>query len=241
MSSHTHVQNTPGAPLGGLSAVAPSRPRALVVAATALTAAAALCLPAAPALAHDELVDTGFVIDPADGSLEAVQLTFNNEVLTVGTEIVVSGPDGADAADGDPEHRGRDVLQPLTADLSEGGYDVVWRVVSSDGHPIEGAFSFEFEEGQTEPPAIQPFDEEASAPSEEAEEPESEAPAEHEHGEGDEHDADEVASPGGVWPAVLIGAGGLAAVLAVLAVLGRRRRRAAAQPGSATSEEGGER
>lgn len=101
----------------------------------ALIAATALMFSAAaPAHAHDQLV--GY---DADGT--TFTLHFNNEVLTVGSELKVTGPDGADVVDGLPKVSGRDVAQAVTAGLPDGEYAAVWRVVSSDGHPIQGALT----------------------------------------------------------------------------------------------------
>lgn len=105
-----------------------------------MLALAALVGVSTPALAHDELINTEILTGENGVPAEAVQLTFNNSVLEVGTEIVITGPDGSDATDGDPVTDGPHVTQQLAADLSAGDYQGAWRVVSSDGHPIEGAF-----------------------------------------------------------------------------------------------------
>ncbi len=98
---------------------------------------------APPAFAHDVLVGQSFVTDGADGSTTGVVLHFNNEIMDIGAEIVVTAPSGASAALGEPEVSGRDVTQPLTQPLeTDGTYDMVWRVVSSDGHPIQGELAF---------------------------------------------------------------------------------------------------
>ena len=47
----------------------------------------------------------------------------------------------------------RSVHQPLRAGAPAGAYTVVWRVVSSDSHPIEGTFGFTVAEGSTTPAA----------------------------------------------------------------------------------------
>ncbi len=121
-----------------------ARTRSVRARVTQLTAVAALagaaCLGlAAPAFAHDELISTQIVADPDTGVAEAFELSFSNSIIEVGTEIIVTGPDGADATDGAPSISGPNVTQPL-ADLTAGEYTAAWRVVSSDGHPIEGAF-----------------------------------------------------------------------------------------------------
>lgn len=94
------------------------------------------------ASAHDVLVSS----DPDDG--EEVEdpsefsLTFNNDPIDMNSTIVITGPDGDDAEiETDPIVEGRDVYTELP-DLEPGEYDVTWRVVSSDGHPISGEQGF---------------------------------------------------------------------------------------------------
>lgn len=177
--------------------------------------------PAAPALAHDELIDQEMVLDPADGALEAVQLTFNNTVMDVGTEIHVTGPDEADATDGDPEHDGPVVRQPLAAELTEGDYEVAWRVVSSDGHPIDGMFVIALtvdENGSAEGSTIvEPDDRPDEA---QGEGPSGEATA------AEDENIDLSGSEAGlpVWAIVLISIGGVAALIAIFAAVARKRR-----------------
>lgn len=114
--------------------------RPLAALAAALTATVLL---AGPAAAHDALSSS----DPQDGAtLTAVpgeiSLTFTAEPLEVSPEIVVTDESGSVVMDDAPQVDGFDVLQQLPEDLPSGVYDVAWRVVSSDGHPIDGAFSF---------------------------------------------------------------------------------------------------
>ncbi|UFU03386.1 copper resistance protein CopC [Ruania suaedae] len=125
----------------------------LPVLAVLVTVIAALALPAAPAAAHSALISS----DPEDGTtLESppaeLVLTFNEDVLEMGTSIEVTGPDGAEASDGDPQLDGPAVTQPLTSDLPAGEYSVVWRVVSADGHPIDGELTFTATAGAGEEP-----------------------------------------------------------------------------------------
>jgi methionine-rich copper-binding protein CopC len=104
----------------------------------------ALLWTAAPASAHDELVGS----DPADGATvdvlpAQITLSFSAELLSDGSSTVVEVTDaaGTSLTDGAPAVSGAMVTQPLTGDGS-GAIAVVWRVVSSDGHPIAGEFSF---------------------------------------------------------------------------------------------------
>ena len=82
---------------------------------------------------------------PAGGSsvdtAEEVVLAFNEEVDEQFVKVTVEGPDGAEV-DGDPQVDGREVTQPLAADLPAGKHTVTYRVVSADGHPISGKVSF---------------------------------------------------------------------------------------------------
>jgi methionine-rich copper-binding protein CopC len=114
--------------------------RAIVVLATV---AAAMLIGAGAAQAHNALVST----DPADGSTVAVAparvtLTFNEPARSLGTEIVVTAPDGSTVSVGDAVLAGSTVSQDVTGVLSAGAYTVTWRVTSADGHPLEGALSF---------------------------------------------------------------------------------------------------
>ncbi|MBP1327583.1 methionine-rich copper-binding protein CopC [Leucobacter exalbidus] len=131
-----------------ISEAQPATPRRASVTrwGAALTAVAALALaglamgPASPALAHDELVSSEVVTAP-DGAVEAIQLSFSNSIIELGTEFVITDATGTDATAGAPEVSGPNVTQPLAADLEAGDYAGAWRVVSSDGHPIDGAFT----------------------------------------------------------------------------------------------------
>ncbi|GAA1605858.1 copper resistance CopC family protein [Leucobacter chromiireducens] len=195
----------------------------LGLAAIALLAGATTLGVAAPALAHDELIGTEVVANASTGAVEAFELKFNNSIIEVGTEMVVTGPDGADASDGEPEIAGPVVTQKLSADLAPGDYSAAWRVVSSDGHPIEGAFGISVaEDGTGEIVAAAPAEE--SADHEHADETEAhEHGADHEHGTEDAQGADSAGLPVGGLIAIIGGAvvviGGVTA-----AIVGRRRR-----------------
>ena len=109
----------------------------------ALGLAAALLLPAAAAQAHDALEGTS----PADGSTvasvpPAVGLTFDHTPIAIGTQIQVKDASGTDQADGAPTVVDNNVTQAIKPGAPAGKYTVVWRVVSSDSHPIEGTFTF---------------------------------------------------------------------------------------------------
>jgi copper transport protein len=119
--------------------------RIVAAAACALTATLALVLSPARADAHAELLST----EPAAGehlatAPDQVVLHFS-EAVNLGDDLVrVLDSDGDEVDAGDPVHLNGErssVALPLPP-LDDGGYVVSWRVVSSDGHPVGGAFTF---------------------------------------------------------------------------------------------------
>ncbi|MEZ5117806.1 MAG: copper resistance protein CopC [Candidatus Nanopelagicales bacterium] len=124
----------------------PARP--VLATATALLVAllAALAgLAAAPAAqAHADLVST----DPADGSAldsppTEVTLTFSEDVLDAGTQLVAEGPDGT-RMPLPSAVTGPDVTAAWPADAAGGDWRVDWRVVADDGHTLTGTLRFSY-------------------------------------------------------------------------------------------------
>lgn len=135
------------------SSQAPRRRTLPAVLTTVLLAAAALLIPALPAAAHDELIGT----DPAPGAVletlpEQITLSYSADVLTDAGATVIEVTDAAGTAltDGAPEVSGSEVTQALAGPAS-GTVTVQWRVVSSDGHPIDGEFAFSVPESTPTP------------------------------------------------------------------------------------------
>lgn len=138
--------------------------RRLAVLTAALLLSAGGVLIAAPASAHDELVST----DPAaDATLDALPeqltLTFSGELATDpgATELQVADAGGISLADGPPIIEGTTVTQSL-AGAASGVVTVLWKVVSSDGHPISGQFAFSVSTAPT--PTVTPTPSESAAP-----------------------------------------------------------------------------
>lgn len=110
-------------------------------AAVALLAALALALTASPALAHDTLVSS----DPEEGATleeaptEAV-LTFSAELTPSGAIAVLQDADGTETELEEPTYDGRDAIWELPE--VDGEQTLVWSVISSDGHRIEGEIPF---------------------------------------------------------------------------------------------------
>lgn len=98
---------------------------------------------AAPAVAHDELLSStpssGQALDVAP---ETVELNFSADVMTLGAAIIVVDASGTDWAASEPEVDHGTVSVPIKPDMPVAGYEIRWRVVSSDGHPISGIIPF---------------------------------------------------------------------------------------------------
>ena len=214
---------------------APRPASALRSAVVALFAALGLTLVLAvvgalPAHAHDRLTGS----EPADGSAldappAAITLTFNTEPLAVEPQVVVTDPAGTVVAEGAPTIDGTTATLPLdTAALTGGAYSVAWRVVSSDGHPIEGTFGFTVAEqpdaassqsatAEESPETTEPDASTATASSAPADTPPTDA-------QDDAGDAGNGALP------VVLGAIAVLAVAGVVTVLVLRRRGGSTDP-----------
>jgi methionine-rich copper-binding protein CopC len=198
--------------------------RTMVLAAAALTVAAGITLAgAAPAFAHDELLasspEPGQVFDTAPAE---VTLDFSNDIIELGTAIIVVDHHGSDVEVGDPVVVGPSVTASLPAEL-EGDYQVRWRAVSSDGHPIEGTIDFGVGADATGVWNEEPAHDDAAT-----DEATDEAPAEGDHAEGD-HAESEDAAQGGPdgWAVAGFVVGGLGILALIAAVVVNAKRKSA--------------
>lgn len=130
--------------------------RAAAGAASAIALALlAVAGPAAPAFAHNTVIDEG----PAAGSTIAEQpgevwIETNDVLLDIegATAMDVVGPDGRHYATACPVVDGP--IASVAADLGPAGeYTVAYRVVSADGHPITGDHAFTWEPAAGQPVA----------------------------------------------------------------------------------------
>ncbi|TFC94843.1 MULTISPECIES: copper resistance CopC family protein [Cryobacterium] len=100
--------------------------------------------PMAPAAyAHDQVQSTL----PADGehvdsAPSAVTITFTDDILEIGAVILVVDDEERDWAEGEMRLDGSQGTQAVELGMPDGAYQVRWRVVSADGHPVSGAFAF---------------------------------------------------------------------------------------------------
>jgi copper resistance protein C len=111
-----------------------------------------------PANAHNVLVRTS----PVDGSTVAtlpdvIVLTFDEPGRADGTVVAVTGPAG-NVASGAAMLIDSDVRQAVGAGSPSGRYTVDWRVVSDDGHPVTGSFSFTATKGTSGSATPRPSD-----------------------------------------------------------------------------------
>lgn len=147
---------------------------AIALAATLLTAFLVIGGPLS-ASAHDALTASSPEVDSTVDVLPAeITLSFNAELIdgAGATEVVVTDPTGASVAVGPSTVTGTTVTQPLVAAGPAGAYRVIWKIVSSDGHPTSGEFAFTVANsdvvGATVPPTTNPTspaEEESIAPS----------------------------------------------------------------------------
>lgn len=108
-----------------------------------LLSALGVLLGTAPAWAHSRLETS----DPPNGASVAappktVALTFNEDVQGGFTVITVIGPDGKDYHSGAVTEVDRTVSVGVLPLGPAGVYQIGYRVVSADGHPVSGSTSF---------------------------------------------------------------------------------------------------
>ncbi len=114
--------------------------RLAVIAIVALVAAIGL---AGPASAHNVLISS----DPADGAVlnsapATVRLTFDQPVQDFEPVVTVLGADGQRYESGAPQVDSTEVTAAVAALPGAGDYTIAYRVVSADGHPVQGEIKF---------------------------------------------------------------------------------------------------
>ncbi len=108
-----------------------------------LLACALLVTLAGPAAAHSVLLSTSPTESGKVASAPAsVVLTFNEMPQGEFSDIHIVGPDGARRDSGHVKVLNDTVTEDLGGTRPAGTYVVDWRVVSADGHPVSGEFSF---------------------------------------------------------------------------------------------------
>ena len=131
-------------------------PWAARAAAVAVVALAALTL-APAALAHARLLGS----TPANGAVLAhaprqVTIHFSDTVVPATGAAAIRNGDGSVLA-GSERTSGTTAVVPLRQGLEDGDYTVRWRVLSDDGHLLEGVLAFAVGEGRAPPTAQLPL------------------------------------------------------------------------------------
>jgi copper transport protein len=110
---------------------------------------------AAPAAAHavllaTEPVDQSRLVSPPD----RVTLEFSEPVSVSAGGVRVYGGDQSRVDDGDVSTEDTVVSVGLDDEVAQGAYVVTYRVISADGHPVRGAFTFTVGESARVAPSI---------------------------------------------------------------------------------------
>ena len=100
---------------------------------------------------------------------QEVKLTFDEELLDLGSgnSVRVRNPDGKEVTTGATKLLGSNISRELTASTMPGKYSVSYRVVSADGHVVEGTYQFILKsksESKSSIPAAVPSESETALP-----------------------------------------------------------------------------
>lgn len=95
-----------------------------------------------PAFAHSELTDS----NPTDGqvvkkALDEVSITFSGKIEK-GSDITVTDSKGKEVESTDLTIHNTEMTASFDEPLANDDYQVDWNVLSADGHPVEGTYSF---------------------------------------------------------------------------------------------------
>ncbi|MEV7006602.1 copper resistance CopC family protein [Streptosporangium sp. NPDC051022] len=128
---------------------------------TALCCTAFLLLGAPAALAHDRLKSSSPAKNATVATVERIKLEFTSGVHF--PTVVLRRASGASVDIGKAKTSGDTVTSEVPEPLSPGRYVIAWRVVSSDGHPIDGEIPFTVTGSAT--PSATPVAESTPSPS----------------------------------------------------------------------------
>ncbi|MEV5451824.1 copper resistance CopC family protein [Streptomyces sp. NPDC052535] len=95
------------------------------------------------AAAHTDLESSSPGADATLAGLPPrVTLTFSDPMTEKYAKVAVTTADGTSAAQGEPQVSGQQVTLALNSTAPSGRYTVGYRVVSADGHPVSGSYTF---------------------------------------------------------------------------------------------------
>jgi methionine-rich copper-binding protein CopC len=128
----------------------------------ALAMCVAVLVPATPAFAHNRLTSaTPGENAQLDTVPAAVVLEFAEALNPTYTQIIVSDAAKARVAVSEPVVDGGKATLTFTGTPGDGVYTVAYRVVSKDGHPVQGSYAFTVGAGA---PVAAPVISQAAAP-----------------------------------------------------------------------------
>ncbi|MBT9606996.1 MAG: copper resistance protein CopC [Microbacterium sp.] len=106
------------------------------------------------ASAHDSLVSATPSADETVSTASEVELTFSANLLGAdgGNEVIVVGPGSRHYETDCTALAGPTLTTPVQLGPA-GEYQVTWRAVSSDGHPVSGTYAFAYAPAAGEPAA----------------------------------------------------------------------------------------
>ncbi|GAA4239646.1 copper resistance protein CopC [Actinomadura meridiana] len=110
------------------------------VAAGALAVGTVLAIFAPPASAHAALTDANPKKDSSIASPSQVVLTYSDPIRL--PRVILTDASGKERQVGAPQAVDNKVTQQVGGTLPNGKYTVGWRVVSADGHPVSGTYTF---------------------------------------------------------------------------------------------------
>ena len=123
--------------------VPPSRPTAVRLGAAVLAVLVAVLIPASPAWAHNSLQTATPARDATVPSAPTeVTLEFMQRLDPAFTTIVLTDAAKRKLPTGEPVVTGAKSTVQVTDTLPNGTYTVAYRVVSVDGHPVQGSYPF---------------------------------------------------------------------------------------------------
>lgn len=124
-----------------------------------LCASTAFAVIPVQALAHTGLESTvpvaGTTVQRAP---DAVHLVFTEQVQSARAVILVRSPSGENLATGASRGVSPGVSQRISELPTPGRYTVAYRVVSADGHPVTGSYTFRFDPPRAEASVVEPAD-----------------------------------------------------------------------------------
>lgn len=120
-----------------------------------------------PAHAHDELVSSNPAADAKVSEAPSnIELTYSGDITNVdgANQVRVVDSEGENISQGNAKIEGKTVTQKIAGHGSENDtYTVTWRVVSQDGHPIQGEYKVTVGEGKADSSTSASASDEASA------------------------------------------------------------------------------